>query len=492
MPILGQPPRFVTSACKGNGALSALAMIIVIELLLYPYLTHNFISHEVDWTLRQLEKKNNNQPVVILGDSVGHGIFDGWKFHNGNVASLACNQATETAGQYFFLKRFLENNSAPGVVVSCDRTPLSGNLNQNLTENYIQRCFTRWSEIVELLTVKMDPVFTVKMLAYKFFATFKYRLHLQKKIVGFTNSDIYSGVTQQTASSSSDYGLIKVISGFIESFRQESISHYFFQKMIRELDTMNVPILYLPPPSRLDKEDVHRLIQSSENRMEELSKKHSNLSIISDQYHRLPEKYFGDDVHLNQEGLDAYRPLLQQTMEGILSDAVHRQQDMILRSFNTGRTLIAIDGFGGKNTLEPLNDAVITFADGRQIVESIGKDPALLLPLSLNIAKKRNERIVIGVTLASSARTTAKLYFSRKTDNRFTESDSVKQPVGIGRNSLFFVLPEEIHGGNLRFDPGECSGTFILEELAAKVVSEELIKNIHGFLINSSNHEHSL
>lgn len=467
----------VTLACKSNAALSALAMIVVIELLLYPYLTHNFISHEVDWTLRHLEKENNNQPVVILGDSVGHGIFDGWKFNNGNIASLACNQATETAGQYFFLKRFLENNSAPGVVVSCDRTPLSGNLNQILTENYIQRCFTRWSEIVELMTVKRDPVFTVKMLAYKLFATFKYRLHLQKKIVGFTNSDIYSGVAKQTTFSQSDYGLIKVISNFIESFRQESISHHFLKKMIRELDTMNVPILYLPPPSRLDKEDVHRLIQSSENQMEELSKKHSNLSIISDQYHRLPEKYFSDDVHLNQEGLNAYRPLLQQTIEEIISDAVRHQQDMILRSFNKGQTIFTIERFGGENTLEPLNDAVITFAEGRQVVESIGKDPALSLPLSYNIDKKRNDRIVIKVTLASSARTTAKLYFSRKADNRFAESDSVKQTVDIGRNSLFFVLPEEIQGGNLRFDPGECSGTFILEELAVKVVNEELIKN---------------
>lgn len=476
--------KVVILTCKSNAALAALAMIVVIELLLHPYLTHNFISHEVDWTLRHLETNNENQPVVILGDSVGHGIFGGWKFHNGNVASLACNQATETAGQYFFLKRFLENNSAPGVVVSCDRTPLSGNLNQNLTENYIQRCFTRWSEIFELMTVKMDPVFTVKMLAYKFFSTLRYRLHLQKKIIGFTNSDIYSGVTKQTIFSQSNYGLIKVISNFIESFRQESISHHFLKKMICELDTMNVPILYLPPPSRLDKEEVHRLIQSSENQMEELSKKHSNLSILSDQYHRLPEKYFSDDVHLNQKGLDAYRPLLQQTIEEIIADAVHHQQDMILHSFNKGQTIYAVDRFGGKITLEPLNDAVITFAEGKQVVESVGQDPALSLPLLVNIDKKKNDRIVIKVTLTSPERTTAKLYFSRKTDNRFVECDSVKQKVDIGRNALFFVLPEEIQGGNLRFDPGECSGTFILEELAAKVVNEELIKNLHGFLIN--------
>jgi hypothetical protein len=113
----------------------------------------------------------------------------------GKIANLACNQATETAGQYFFLKRYLKKNRMPRAVISCDRTPLDGNLRQNLTENYIQRCFTHWSEIIELALIKRDPEFTVKMIAYKMLSTYTYRLHLQKIILGTTNSNIYSGIS---------------------------------------------------------------------------------------------------------------------------------------------------------------------------------------------------------------------------------------------------------------------------------------------------------
>ena len=325
--IMVQHMLSILNANKTNAGIVAGCLIILIEFLLNPYLSNKYFSHEVDEMLHYLEQPKKDQSVVAIGDSVGNGIFGEWNFNNGNVASLACNQATETAGQYFFLRRFLKNNKAPGAVISCDRTPLSGNLEQSLTENYIQRCFTDWSEILELMIVKTDPVFTIKMVAYKFFSTFKYRLHLQRKIVGFTNSDIYSGATQPTKSAKKSYSLIEVVSKFKEHHRTESISQYFFKKILVELEKIHVPLYYLPSPSRLDTNDNHLLVQSSIKHLNNLKKEFANLHILEDHYQRLPGKYFRDEVHLNQAGLENYRPLIQPTIERILLESTRRQAD---------------------------------------------------------------------------------------------------------------------------------------------------------------------
>jgi hypothetical protein len=447
------------------------ALIVAIELFLHPYLTKKYFSHEVDQTLQYLESPNRNQAVVIIGDSVGHGIFAGWEFNNGSVANLACNQATETAGQYFFLKRFLNKNKAPGAVISCDRTPFSGNLEQNLTENYVQRVFTDWSEIFDLMFVKLDPVFTIKMIAYKFLSTFKYRLHLQKLIAGFTNSDIYSGIASISSSTDQDYGLIRILSNFKERLRSESISSQYFKKILQELEKIDVPLYFLPPPSRIDNDDTHKHILESIHAMDIIRDNSINVHILKDQYKRLPKQYFSDEVHLNQDGLEVYRSPLKTIMEKIISDSVHRQEDSLSRLFSSGQLIFTISAFDRNTQFRPLHDIQLEDIEGKQTLRSMGKDPAFLLPEVSGLKKRKNDRVVIRVLLESTETTKAQLYYTLDKKTPFSERNSVKQNVQAGRNTLYFFLPEDFSEGKLRFDPGNCEGIFTLEQLEAKIVA---------------------
>ncbi len=453
----------------------AVAIIIVIEVMLNPYLSHHFFSHEVDRTLEYLNRSDMNQPVVTIGDSVGRGIFNGWKFDNGSVAQLACNQATETAGQYFFLKRFLEKNEAPGAIISCDRTPLLGNLSQNLTENYVQRCFTKWSEIFDLMKVKMDPVFTLKMIAYKFFPTFKYRLHLQRLISGFTNSDIYSGITPSDPASTSNYGLINLLEKLKERFQPKSISRYFFRKMAAELEEKNIPLYYLPPPARVDNKDNQKLIQNSIRNIEKLSHEFKNIHVIKNQYKVMASTYFGDEVHLNPKGLALYRPLAKPKIESIIIDSVYRQATKFIESFVAGKSIVTIHNFDSTHLIRPLQDVNLEIVNQKLIIHSLGNDPAVGFPAIPQLTGKLGDRVIVCVQLDSSEDTTAQLYYSFQSAP-FGEPNSIKQRLRSGGNTLFFVLPAKFMGGNLRFDPGYRKGTYIIKKIETKVIHAKLLK----------------
>jgi hypothetical protein len=149
---------------------------------------------------------------------------------------------------------------------------------------------------------------------------------------------------------------------------------------------------------------------------------------------------------------------------------------MVMESFNKGQTVFAIQTFDEKNNLESLHDVVSTFAEGKQIIESVGNDPALLLPSPLDTDRKSDQRIVVKIILESSVSTNAKLYFTRKANEPFTESDSLRQKIAVGRNTLFYVLPKEFRGRNLRYDPGECLGTFVLAAVEVKAVDEKFLR----------------
>ncbi len=468
----------IVANCKINAVFLSIILIALIECTLQSYLPDSFASHEVDWTLRSLEQPQENGKVVLLGDSVGRGIFDDWSLKNGNLVSLACNQATEVAGQYFFLKRFLEKNMAPGAVIICDRTPFRGNLNQNLTENYVQRCFTHWSEIFDLMIVKFDPVFTAKMVAYKLFATFKYRLHLQKKILGFTNSDIYSGINQSNNLVHSNLGLVSIIAKLNEKSRRETIAQFFFKKILTTLDQIDVPLYYLPPPSRIDNEDNHRRVSSSIVQAQSLKERFSNFHVMSAEYSILPGEYFRDEVHLNHEGVGFYRSQIQLSIEAIMLEAQQRQDKMLSHLFATGKEIPGMENNFGLSKFLPLSDVIVKKSESTLVVESIGNDPALLLPLVPKIIKNREDRLMVKVVVDSTVDATTKLYFSQKNDTLFSEHDTVPASITTGKNALFFILPKKYSGGSLRFDPSECPGIFELTNIEMRVVEGKLIDSI--------------
>ncbi|MCK5516983.1 MAG: hypothetical protein KAI39_08935, partial [Desulfobulbaceae bacterium] len=380
---------------------------------MHSYLVNTFSSHEVDRTLRYLEKQGRNQPTLVLGDSVGHGVFSGWRLKAGRIASLACNQATETAGQYFFLKRFLSKNKTPGAVISCDRTPLMGNLNQVYTENYIQRCFTRWYEIYDLLLAKRNPAFTAKMIAYKLFATYKFRLHLQEKLVGFTNSDIYSGILRGKNSVKVRYGIVRILSDIVQEFRQESISQYFFKKMLTELESLHVPLYYLPAPTQLSNNATNKLVQNSLHDLEKLQFQFGNLTLLPDSYQRMVKKYFRDGVHLNPKGLILYRNAVGEVVKKIVSDAVVYQQKMFDTIFRDGTDIFDYSSEVHFNRIKPLYDVTINMKKGQLVLQSHGNDPAVLVGDKIEKIGGRGRTLAVRVTMKSEVKSITTLYYSQ-------------------------------------------------------------------------------
>ncbi len=446
----------------------AVIAVVLIELLVGPYV-RSFESHEVDATLKFLEKSDKNYRVVLLGDSVGRGVFNDWKFNKGSIAKLACNQATETTGQYFFLKRYLENNKMPGAVIVCDRSPGVGDLKQSLTENYIQRCFTRWREILGLFQAKIDPVFTVKMVAYRLLVTFKNRLHLQRFLAGFTNSDVYSGVVSNISTVKAGYGLFDVIEDRLDAGRGESVSLRYLKRMLSDLEGYGVPLYYLPPPTSEATDESHRLVLRSLATLRELDRQFSGLHVIGDAYIRLPESNFSDQVHLNEQGLTAYRPTIQPLVDGILADAVRRQGEMRAAAFGRGGAFFQYVNEEELRLIRPAGGTTASLHGNMLLLSAATKDPAVLLPERAGVKKCKEERIGIRVDLKSDSSTVARLFYAAG-DQDFDQRRSVRAKVEPGRNSLFFLLPGDSQGEKLRFDPGEVAGQYALHAIEGKIV----------------------
>ena len=469
--------RAIIRECRTNAGILALLIIISLEIALHSHLMGTFSSHEVDSTLRELDKQGQNQPVVVLGDSVGHGIFTGWRVKTGRIANLACNQATEAAGQYFFLKRFLTNNTTPGAVISCDLSPLRGNLNQIYTENYIQRCFTKWSEIYDLLIAKRNPAFTAKMIAYKFFTTYKFRLHLQKKLIGYTNSDIYSGVSRGKNSANARHGLVKILTDAIQGLRQESISQYFFKKILLELELLHIPLYYLPPSTQLGNNQTNMLVRNSLHDLKNLQLQFKNLTLLPDLYQQNPTQYFRDGIHLNGKGLILYREAISEVVENIVADATNYQQKLFDTNFLSGVELFNYSPEGNFNGVKPLYDVTVQVKKDTLILQSKGTDPAVLLGDKIEIFGERDQSLFVKVVMESEVKTVATLYYSLG-EQTFSEKNTLKQHLQIGSNTLFFILPKQFRQGRLRFDPGRNPGKYVIRTIAGRVVDTELTARI--------------
>ena len=455
--------------CLANAGIISILIIIGIEIFFSSGLGNRYSSHEVDATLRYLEKGGRNQPVVILGDSVGQGIFSGWKLKNGGVAPLACNQATETAGQYFILKRFLSKNFSPGAVISSDRTPLRGNLKQKYTENYVQRCFTKWYEIYDLLLAKKDPVFTTKMIAYKLFSSYKYRLHLQKELVGFTNGEIYTGFTRAKNSEKLNQGVVEILSDFLDRLQQESISQYFFKKMLSDLELQNIPLFYLPPPTQINKKDNYKLVSDSQNDLKQLQSGFSNLIVLSDVNQQLPKKYFSDGVHLNNNGLNLYREKIENVVQDIITDAVDHQKKLIEINFQGGSKIFKSSPDNQFDGIKPFQNVTIKLSQGQLDIKSHGNDPALLVGGKVGRFGKHGQVLVVKVTMESEVKTFAKIYFSQK-GQVFSEKNSLKKRLNVGNNTLYFTFPKRFQDGLLRFDPGQKQAEYVLKGMEGRAV----------------------
>ncbi|MGD9873491.1 MAG: hypothetical protein AB7T27_04390 [Kiritimatiellia bacterium] len=303
--------------------------IICIESAAFKYLAPRFFSHEMDELLWKLEHDSYDKSVVMLGDSVGRQISLAMRsMGDTSFAPLATSAAVETAGQYFVFLRYLEHNRNPDQVILFMRNPLDGDLKKVCTENYVQRCFTRWHELASLTWQTRNPAFGLRMLTYRL-ASAKYRLHLQRAVPSLAVKDPFAGIPadqlQERKKELKKKSAWERLAGLALPRSTETVSEYYFLKLLDECKRRDIPLYFQPTPMRASKMDTPEETArrgALMERMRELAVEYPGFA-FSETVSAYPDEYFIDGIHIQKKNLpeicDDYAGLFSRiTGEGIL------------------------------------------------------------------------------------------------------------------------------------------------------------------------------
>ncbi len=297
--------RKILSICSFNRRYSAflLALLLIgaVELTVGLLLPAMRFSHEVDAVLYQVKSKPMEADYVLVGDSVGRQILQHFE-NDEQFAMLATNQAIEMTGQFFMVKRYLQNNPPPrAVIFSGLPTFLNQNLDQIYTENYVLRTFNEFDETWELLKVKRDLTQTAKALLYKLFPSFKYRLHLQNSILDITNANIYTGVGETAVVTVPEkYSMGRIL----QRFEGQGVGRYHFRQLVEMLSGRGIVFCYIPVPI-MQRNGTHDPFLQSYQKLFKLLRawQDEGLSILFDEnIPRYSQEMFRDAVHFNKDG----------------------------------------------------------------------------------------------------------------------------------------------------------------------------------------------
>ncbi len=245
-----------SSRISGSALIWAVLAALLIEWQAQRILPANFPGHEVDELLYDLD--HGRVPpgdTLFLGDSVGRQIARTLLKQNPEAfVPLASNAAIETPGQFFILRRYLEHHAPPRRIILMMAHPLRGGLDGNYTENYFQRGFLHWREIAEIAWTRRSLPFSLVMLGYKLFPSFRYRQALQSQIPWLDKANPQSGRFDLAAPASqhaapSQHGLLDLIAEAWNRRRPEpDISERYFLRLARLLESLDVAWIYLPIP----------------------------------------------------------------------------------------------------------------------------------------------------------------------------------------------------------------------------------------------------
>jgi hypothetical protein len=236
-----------------SAALLTVIIIAIVEITLSQSLPSRIFSHEVDRVLYDIDRTKYNADFVLLGDSIGKQIIDSAlsDYKNGRTcASLGANQAIEMTGQYFLVERYLRNNSKPKAVIFVGCNQLGGNLEQVYTENFFQRCFLRFNEIAEL-TLHKGSQFSFIMMIYKIFPSYRYRLKIQEKLLGYSNANVHTGILNAKKSYGKPGNEARVVANIkykLSDKYPSAISDIYFNKLVDMLKRKSIKFYYLNAP----------------------------------------------------------------------------------------------------------------------------------------------------------------------------------------------------------------------------------------------------
>ena len=151
--------------------------------------------------------------------------------------------------------------------------------------------------------------------------------------------------------------------------------------------------------------------------------------------------------------------------------ADQRMKDLFDLSTDTLLDLNPKKGFGG---IEPRNQAPLFLSAEGLVLRSEGNDPYVSLPL---VQMEPRSSSIVKISLSCPDDTIARIYYQTQPfyysfvrrfydlalpyDDKKTVSHFVKK----GFNEFYLELPEGLITGNLRFDPGQIAGDYILQSI---------------------------
>lgn len=282
----------------------AILVVTAVEGVFYHFVPpERLFSHEVDRILYDLERKTYDADVVFLGDSVGgqmirdilgtKGALAGLK--KGRIADLSTNQAIEMTGQYFLFKRYLSKNKKPEGVVFISLNPFGGNLEQVYTENFVKRCFTKWSEIAEI-TSRKGLSFGLSMVFYKFFPSYRYRLKIQNYLFG-SKKDVYRGE------------MLPVRDRESASTSKTDLSYDYFVKLLGLLQREGIDSYFLAAPQSSSSFERDKMTNAAMASLcLDLEKRFSRFHFRNSTAYYPDTLFYPDKTHFTQEGLRAAVP----------------------------------------------------------------------------------------------------------------------------------------------------------------------------------------
>jgi hypothetical protein len=234
----------------------AVLAAVLIEWRARHALPEQYSNHEVDSMLYYLDEGQFPEgDTVFLGDSVGRQVARALLQENpDSMVPLASNGSIETIGQYYVLRRYLEHYPAPDRLILMMFNPVEGILDGKYTENYFQRGFLRWREILEVAWYRHSVPFTLTMVGYKLSPVFRHRIALQSSIPMLETRSKWSGsfVTDEVIGLPPEvpkHGLLDLFSSWLNRlWTGPPIAHIYFRRMAALLEDRGIEWYFLAPP----------------------------------------------------------------------------------------------------------------------------------------------------------------------------------------------------------------------------------------------------
>ena len=299
-----------SSSELGRSALPwTILFVVLVEVIAVLRLPSRMSNHEVDDTLAEITSKTSPAEVVLLGDSVGRQFFRPYK-GDPRFAALATNEAIETAGNYYMLERYLRTHPAPRTIVYMGNPlTLRKNLDpEQLTENYVQRVFTRWNEIAELAVARRSPALASSRSAMPSSRPRSSGLVCKRCSAGRTtpgHSRPPHGPRETTRSRGQPHGLFEILHAYLMKRRTQPIAEEYFSRIVDLAESKHARVVFVPRPlSEKRARDFAPLMPAASEVLRTLARERPNFEFRERATRTYPDSWFFDGVvHLRDDKL---------------------------------------------------------------------------------------------------------------------------------------------------------------------------------------------